>query len=259
METVPPGETHQVSLTLRRGMTLAVHLREALAIAGRFPVLAGVDLDVERGEVLLVMGPNGAGKTSLLRACAGLLQLSSGVGVVLGHDLRSDLRPLRRRVGLLGHGSSLYEELTVAENVRFAVKASGGRAGAVGEALERVGLSARTQRTTLGRCSAGQRRRANLAVLVARSPELWLLDEPHAGLDHEGRSLLDDLISELPESGATVVIASHEPERLVDLASRSVVIVGGRAVSSETLGLPETQLERLADVAPTPGEPAHVA
>src|SRR5919112_4069026 len=100
-------------------MSAAVRFRSAVCLLGRFPALAGVDLDVARGEVLLVRGPNGAGKTTLLRACAGLVAIAQGEAVVLGHDLRTDRRAVRASVGLLGHATALYDDLTVAENVTF--------------------------------------------------------------------------------------------------------------------------------------------
>src|SRR5579885_642977 len=92
-------------------MTLAVRLRAAVSLLGRFPALAGADLDVAPGEVVLVRGANGAGKTTLLRACAGLLPIASGEAEVLGHDLRRDRKAIRRRVGLLGHATFLYDDL----------------------------------------------------------------------------------------------------------------------------------------------------
>src|SRR5438132_13080502 len=97
-------------------MDAVVHLRAAVCLLGRFPALAGVDLDVGAGEVVLVRGPNGAGKTTLLRACAGLVPISAGDAEVLGCDLRRDRRSVRRRVGLLGHAAFLYDDLTVEEN-----------------------------------------------------------------------------------------------------------------------------------------------
>ncbi|MEJ7765901.1 MAG: ATP-binding cassette domain-containing protein, partial [Acidimicrobiales bacterium] len=90
-------------------MSLAVHLRSAVCLLGRFPALAGVDLDVRAGEVVLLAGPNGAGKTTLLRACAGLVPVVDGKAVVLGHDLRVDRRSVRRHLGLVGHATSLYD------------------------------------------------------------------------------------------------------------------------------------------------------
>lgn len=213
-------------------MDLAVHLRSAVALAGRFPALSGVDLDVAPGEVVAVLGPNGAGKTSLLRACAGLVPVTSGDAVVLGCDLRADRTAVRRRVGLLGHDASLYDELDAAENVRFALRAGGfaPRAAAerADEALDRLGLVGRLRRTPALRLSAGQRRRAALAVLVARAPELWLLDEPHAGLDAGARSLVSSLVADAASEGAAVVLTSHEHGLSVPLADRVAVMAGGR-------------------------------
>jgi heme ABC exporter ATP-binding subunit CcmA len=205
----------------------AVRMRAAVALLGSFPALAGASLDVDRGEVVLVQGANGAGKTTLLRVCAGLTSVVSGEVVVLGHDLVQDRRAVRRHVGLLHQGGGLYDDLTVLDNVRFAVRAAGGDAEAVGPALSRLGLHGRLARSPVGRLSTGQRRRTALAVLAARSPALWLLDEPHAGLDAEGRDLLDGLIGEAVGVGATVVIASHELERVTAIAHRTVVVAGG--------------------------------
>ena len=209
-------------------MDLAVHLRSAVALAGRFPALSGVDLDVAPGEVVTVLGPNGAGKTSLLRACAGLLPVTSGDAMVLGCDLRADRAQVRRRVGLLGHDPSLYDELTALENVRFFVRAAGLGAERADVALDRLGLVGRLRRTPMVRMSAGQRRRTALAVLVARAPEVWLLDEPHAGLDADARALVGSLVADAVASGAAVVLTSHEPDLSVPLADRVVVMAGGR-------------------------------
>lgn len=211
-------------------MAPAVVLREAVALAGRFPLLAGVSAEIEEGEVVHLRGPNGAGKTSLLRLCCGLLPLHSGDASVLGHDLARDARSVRRSVGLLGHQSFCYDELTVEENVRYATRASGLDGTSAQDACERLGLGGRLYRTPLGSLSAGQRRRTALAVLVARDPLLWLLDEPHAGLDQEGRELLDDLISESRMKGRTVVLCSHEHERAEAISDRVVRIAGGRIV-----------------------------
>lgn len=216
-------------------MAPAVRFRSAVALLGRFPALAGVDLDVGAGEVVLLQGANGAGKTTLLRACAGLVQVVSGEAEVLGHDLRRDRRTVRRSIGLLGHAGTLYDDLTAEDNVRFAVRAGGGDLAAVAPALARLGVEGRLRATAVGRLSAGQRRRVAVAALVARSPALWLLDEPHAGLDAEGRDLLDGLVRAAVGGGATVVMASHEAERAGALAGRSVVIGGGRVLAREPL------------------------
>jgi heme ABC exporter ATP-binding subunit CcmA len=206
----------------------AVHLRGAVSLLGRFPALAGVDLDVAPGEIVLLQGPNGAGKTTLLRACAGLVEVARGEATVLGVDLRRDRRSVRRRVGLLGHRGFLYDDLTVVENVRFAVRAGGGGQELVDEAIEQLGLGGRLAGVLVGRLSAGQRRRTAIAAVVARRPELWLLDEPHAGLDAPGRDVLDGIVRRAVAAGATVLFASHELDRATALAGRVVTIAGGR-------------------------------
>ncbi|MGH9086202.1 MAG: heme ABC exporter ATP-binding protein CcmA [Acidimicrobiales bacterium] len=210
-------------------MEPVVQLRGAVTLLGRFPALAGIDLDVSAGEIVLLRGPNGAGKTTLLRLCAGLLPLVRGTGQVLGHDLadRRSARALRRRVGLLGHATGLYDELTVADNVTFWGRACGAAGADVEAALAACGLDGRLRDLPVVRLSAGQRRRASLACLVARRPELWLLDEPHAGLDHEGRDLLDGLVRRATAEGATVLLASHELDRAEALAVRVVGLAGG--------------------------------
>ncbi len=206
-----------------------VHLRDAVCLLGRFPALAGVDLDVAAGEVLLVTGPNGAGKTTLLRALAGLVPISAGDAVVLGHDLRRDRRGVRRDVALLGHGAALYDDLTVAENVRFWARAARSTADA-DAAMARAGIDARVRDVSGARLSAGQRRRAALAVLFARAPRLWLLDEPHAGLDAAGRDALDGEIRSTVAAGTTVIVASHELDRASALATRTITVAGGHLV-----------------------------
>lgn len=213
-------------------MEPVVHLREAVCLLGRFPALAGVTLDVMPGEILLVQGPNGAGKSTLLRMCAGLLGIASGSVEVLGCDLADDRRSVRPRVGLLGHGAGLYEDLSVVDNVRFWAKAARRTDDGVDEALRTVGLDGRLRDVAASRLSSGQRRRTALAVLIARRPELWLLDEPHAGLDPEGRDLVDRLMTAAVASGATVMFASHDLDRAALVANRSVTVAGGIVVDA---------------------------
>ena len=102
----------------------AVRLRGAIVLLGQFPALAGVDLSIERGEVVVVRGANGAGKSTLLHLCAGLLPLAGGQGEVLGCDLGADRAAVRRRVGLIGHDTALYSELSASENLRLWARAS---------------------------------------------------------------------------------------------------------------------------------------
>src|SRR5215211_6985250 len=143
-------------------VSVVVRLRSAVCLIGRFPALAGVDLDVARGEVVLLSGSNGAGKTTLLRLVAGLLPLHQGEGEVLGVDLRRDRRSHRRRLALVGPETGCYDDLTVRENLRFASRATGS-ADVVEEALAALELDAIAD-VRHGRLSTGQRRRLALAI-----------------------------------------------------------------------------------------------
>lgn len=211
-------------------MAPVVHLEGVVAVMGGFPVLAGADLQVERGEIVLLRGPNGAGKTSLLRLCAGLLPVERGTAEVLGCDIAADRTSVRNRVGLLGHANGLYADLSVTDNVAFWGATVGATSEEVAASLDRMGLSGRLAKVPVSRLSAGQRRRTALACLVARRAELWLLDEPHAGLDATSRDELDAVLREAAASGATVLVASHELERAEALADRVVTVSGGRIV-----------------------------
>jgi heme ABC exporter ATP-binding subunit CcmA len=204
-----------------------VSIRSAVCLLGRFPALAGADLDVDEGEIVLVSGPNGAGKSTLLRLLAGLVPLRSGRARVLGHDLARDRRGARRSLALVGHETFCYDDLTVAENLRFSARAAGRPADAGEAVIDRLGLR-RVADVAHGRLSAGQRRRLALATALARAPRLLLLDEPHAGLDATGRAVLDEVVAGAPSEGRTVLVASHELDRARALATREVRVAAGR-------------------------------
>jgi heme ABC exporter ATP-binding subunit CcmA len=206
-----------------------------VAVLGSFPALAGATLSVGRGEIILLRGPNGAGKTTLLRLCAGLVPLERGQGRILGVDLVNDRELVRHRVGMIGHNNGLYGDLSVTENVRFWGRTVGASTAEVDAALQRMGLSGRLAHLPISRLSAGQKRRTALAGLVARRAELWLLDEPHAGLDAAGRDELDQVLKLAATAGATVMVASHELERASQLATRQVEVVAGQV---RELGMP---------------------
>jgi heme ABC exporter ATP-binding subunit CcmA len=206
-----------------------VRLRSAVCLLDRFPALAGVDLDVHEREVVLVSGGNGAGKSTLLRLIAGLVPLHGGSAEVLGVDLGLDRRSHRRALALVGHESGCYDDLTVRENLRFSCRARGASPNAGDHALEMLGLVPLAD-VLHRRLSAGQQRRLALAIAVAREPQLLLLDEPHAGLDSEGRAIVDELLTGLVGASCTVVLASHELERTRSLVSREVVLASGQVV-----------------------------
>ena len=211
-------------------MDTVIELSGVVAVLGRFPALAGVDVTVQRGEIVLLQGPNGAGKTSLLRVCAGLLPIERGTGHVLGIDLATNREAIRSRVGLLGHANGLYLDLTVMQNLQFWASTVAATSLEVSDAMATMRIDGRLAEVKASQLSAGQRRRCALASLIVRRAEIWLLDEPHAGLDAAGRDELDALLRSAVTSGATVVLASHERDRALGLATRTVTIDGGGAL-----------------------------
>ena len=211
-------------------MSAVVEFEKVVAVAGSFPVLTGLDLCVDQGEVVLLRGENGAGKTSFLRACAGLISVSSGDAHVLGFDMQIDRRAPRRYIGLLGHENNLYRDLWVREHVEFRATAVGAAQSDTDAALTRVGVPKQLWNVPIGSLSAGQRRKVAIASLVVGRPRLWLLDEPHASLDSESRQNLDAILAEASQLGATVIFTSHESPRTDGIASRVITMGGGRVL-----------------------------
>lgn len=209
-----------------------INFVDAVAVYNGYPALAGVTLSVARNEIVLLQGPNGAGKSTLLRACAGLMPVIRGTANVLGFDLTVDRESARERVGLLGHQNGLFGELTIAENVSFWSTVVGASAQERTSAMERMSIDGKLASRRVSELSAGQKRRCALACLVVRRAELWLLDEPHAGLDAKGRDEIDRIVKDAAASGATVVVASHEIERAQQLATRTVSLVAGQVRDS---------------------------
>ena len=208
----------------------AIATDELARLFGRSAALAGVSLTVEMGRTVALLGPNGAGKTTLLRICATAVQPSFGTLAIDGIDALLYPEQVRPRVVYLSHAMAHYDDLSAEENLRFAAVMFGWGvregAGVAREALDTVGLAS-VAGTRVRTFSAGMRKRLALArVLVAR-PSLLLLDEPHAALDDDGMALVDRLIGLWHEAGVTVMVASHQSERVAGLADATVRLDGG--------------------------------
>lgn len=185
----------------------------------------------------MITGTNGAGKTTLLRLLAGLLKITKGSGEVLGVNIQNkNLKDLQKRVGLVGSHSMLYEDLTIMENLKF-WQAANSHADTnpptsideIKNTLNYLELPSDFWKLPVRKLSTGQKKRAVLAHQILRRPNLWLLDEPHAGLDKSGRQLLNEIIKNASQKGATVLFASHEPEH-AHLANRQLELKGGRFI-----------------------------
>ncbi len=185
--------------------------RQLVCYRGERRVLSGVDFEVVRSGALLLTGPNGSGKSSLLRAMAGLLRLETGIIEWNNLDITHDLQAHRSRVAYVGHLDALKPVLTVRENVAFWARLSGGADPIVDEALAAFGIGHLAE-LPARILSQGQRRRTNLARLVAVPAPLWLLDEPTVGLDTAAIADLDTAIGAHRAKGGIVIAASHVTE-----------------------------------------------
>ena len=207
----------------------AIRLHGVARRFGQRWVLRGIDLHVEGGEIVALTGRNGSGKTTLLRILATLLRPTRGTASVFGLDSVHEPDGIRERVGLLGHNSSLYDELTAAENLQFSLRMAGRTADAVliADALERVGLQ-HVKRERVRGFSAGMRRRLGLARLLLRPPALLLLDEPYASFDQDGVEVVNDFARHTAMRGGVVMLSTHDLARGHELITRRVHIADGR-------------------------------
>jgi ABC-2 type transport system ATP-binding protein len=201
---------------------LAIDVRGVTKRFGGRPVVNRIDLAVRRGEIHGFLGPNGSGKTTFLRMLCGLLTPDAGEGTCLGYDLRLGGRAIRRHVGYMTQRFSLYEDLSVAENLDFTARIFEvrDRRGAVERGLERLGLTER-RRQLAGTLSGGWKQRLALACCLIHSPQLLLLDEPTAGVDPKARRDFWEELHRLAADGLTVLVTTHymdEAERCHRLA-----------------------------------------
>ncbi|MDG4841282.1 ABC transporter ATP-binding protein [Micromonospora sp. WMMD967] len=207
---------------------LAISVRGLRKAYGDNVAVAGVDLDVHRGEVFALLGPNGAGKTTTVEILEGYRHRDAGEVSVLGADPANPDASWRSRVGIVLQGTGEFDELTVAEVVRHF---SGFYPGAddPDKVIERVGLAgkARARTHTL---SGGQKRRLDVALGIIGRPELLFLDEPTTGFDPEARREFWELIRDLAAAGTTIVLTTHYLDEAEALADRVGVIAGGRLV-----------------------------
>ncbi len=196
-------------------------------------VVDDVTIDVRRGQVFGFLGPNGSGKTTTIRMLCGLLTPDAGSGTCLGYDIRTEQAAIKRHVGYMTQRFSLYEDLSIRENLEFIARVYGmdRRAERVEAALEQLGLAGRQLAGTL---SGGWKQRLALAACILHEPELLLLDEPTAGVDPKARREFWDEIHRLAARGLTVLVSTHymdEAERCHEIA----YIASGKLIARGTV------------------------
>ena len=200
----------------------AIEVRGLTKRYGGRAVVDHIDLAVPRGRIVGFLGPNGSGKTTTIRMICGLLTPDEGTGTTLGLDLRTRAAEIKRRVGYMTQRFSLYEDLSIEENLDFIARVYGvdERKRRVREGLERLGLRARAKQLA-GALSGGWKQRLALAACLLHEPELLLLDEPTAGVDPKARREFWDQLHALAAEGITVLVSTHymdEAERCHRLA-----------------------------------------
>ena len=204
----------------------------------RFRAVDGVGLEVATGEIFGILGPNGAGKTTTMRMLATLLEPTSGKATVLGHDLVTEARAIRRRLGAVLSGErSLYWKLTARENLEYFAALyhvpPAESARRISEILEAVHLTDRAD-DYVEKFSTGMRQRLVLARALLPAPSLLLLDEPTVGLDPQAARDLRERVVQLREEGRTILLTTHYMEEADQLCDRIAIVDHGRIVALDT-------------------------
>jgi heme ABC exporter ATP-binding subunit CcmA len=207
-----------------------IQTHELVKAFGLMPVLRKLDLGIERGESVALLGPNGSGKSTLLRLLCGLSKPTSGSISVGGWELPREAAAVRAQIGMVSHKPLLYENLNARENLRFFARLynlpSADRERRIDQLLERVGL-ARRAGDLIRTYSRGMQQRLSIARALLHDPEVLLFDEPYTGLDQAASAMLDEIAIETHANGRTLIMATHELDRAVRLASRAIILARG--------------------------------
>jgi ABC-2 type transport system ATP-binding protein len=201
---------------------IAIDVRGLTKLFGGRAVVKNLSMRVRRGQIYGFLGPNGSGKTTTIRMLCGLLTPDSGEGTCLGYDILTESKKIKRHVGYMTQRFSLYQDLSIRENLEFVARVFGLRdpAAAARASIERLGLKGREAQLA-SELSGGWKQRLALGACILPSPDLLLLDEPTAGVDPKARREFWNEIHALAADGLTVLVSTHymdEAERCHEIA-----------------------------------------
>jgi len=213
----------------------AIDVRGMTKHFGRLTAVAGIDLQVQAGEICGFLGPNGSGKTTFIRMLCGLLRADAGSGTCLGYNVITDSEAIKLHVGYMTQRFSFYEDLSISENLDFVARMYlvKNRREAVRSSLDQLGLFER-RRQLAGSLSGGWKQRLALAACLIHQPKLLLLDEPTAGVDPRARRDFWEQIHQLAGGGLTFLIATHYMDE-AERCHRLAYIVRGHLLANGTV------------------------
>ncbi|MCP4153246.1 MAG: ABC transporter ATP-binding protein [bacterium] len=218
---------------------------------GSLKAVDHLDLDVHRGEIFGFLGPNGAGKSTLIRMLTGLLSPTSGVAAVLGHSMPEEAEILRPKVGYMTQKFSLYDDLSVEENLEFAAEifglAKAQRKQRLNHVIADFGLGERKKQRP-ATLSGGWKQRLALAVATVHNPELLFLDEPTAGVDPDSRRMFWSKLFDLAAAGTTMLVSTHYMDEAVRCHRLCLVRNGQRCAIGSPYELMDAMQGRIVEI-----------
>lgn len=219
---------------------LVIDVRGLTKSFGPVTVVDRFDIAVPRGAIYGFLGPNGSGKTTTIRMLCGLLVPDAGEGTCLGLDVRREAAAIKAQVGYMTQKFSLYEDLTIAENIDFVARMYGvrNRRQRVDAALDALGLADR-RRQLAGTLSGGWKQRLALATCLIHDPQLLLLDEPTAGVDPKARRDFWDEIRRLAATGVTVLVSTHYMDEAVQCDFITYIAYGRKLIDGAARDIPK--------------------
>lgn len=217
-----------------QNQTPAIEISNVSRTFGKLKAVDSVSLRVQKGEFVGLLGPNGAGKTTLVEMIEGIQKPDNGEIIILGRDMKSDRDYLKSRIGLSLQETRFIDKLKVSETMNLFASFYGIGKARAAEVIEMVNLTGKSNSYTVN-LSGGQRQRLAIGIALLNRPEIILLDEPTTGLDPHARREIWDLLTELKQSGSTLILTTHYMEEAEYLCERIVMMNRGRVLADGSL------------------------